>query len=194
MNTIDLRIAIVELVEAGKIPPKSTAKEIHTLLELAIVNSSSVSDRVVGIALRKLGFKKVRGQSQYNTKSKGLVIKPALWSPPRRFKVWVETERRCRRLGLSAGQTQRAVKRAHGIEKFLEDALTDLRIDGVSPEKRGVLGKKIDELFQTLVHEHNSTCIPKRELAKALGESPSANPQFLLSRVEGLLRFQRRKG
>ena len=59
--------------------------------------------------------------------------------------------------------------------------------------KRGVQKAQINAAIQDVYREATNDSIPRRELAKWIGESVEANVAFLENRVKGLVKFQSRR-
>lgn len=188
MDSLDLRIAIMELKEKGRLPvPDCTAEQVCDRLGLPPEKLLSV-----GIALRRLGFRKVSPQKT-RRKGENTVKIPALWEPPQHFPAAAIMERQLRNRGLNTGQVQRGMSAGHKDAQILEDALRELLIDRVDIDKRGALKRAIDKTVVDTIAKLRDNYFTHSEVALWIGESPDANPAAIEHRIRGLAKFSNRR-
>ena len=184
MTPLEMRIAIAELYDTGKIAGKATVQDIVVAL-----GSPEGKQRSVGIALKRLGFERGDRRRAGSTRKSPFCE----WTPPAEWPADFKAERRMRQLGMDSGQVQRASLAAFGMGDVLDDAIDALLIGRVEIGARGKLKAEIKRIVVDTLAELREDSIARRELAEWLREAPDANKQFLENRVKGLVRIATRR-
>ena len=154
--------------------------------DLAPLVGASVES--VGRSMKALGFKLVKRQHV-----KHVGWRSAIVEPPRDWPPLFERQRELRRAGLSAGAVTRATDAAADVEDIIKQAVQRLDVSDIPLNQRGMLKRSIKDVIRDVYREATRDSIPRRELARWLGESAEANVAALENRVQGLLRFATRQ-
>ena len=209
MTPLDLRLAIVELHNAGKIPVEATADD-H------VPHIPGANPRSIGIALRALDFEVAVAPRAKRCKCRGkrCAYMPALMAGERcrgtyrRRSKFVMTLRVWRRPSAWSPiiSAQLRLKRTHGLATrhiartsdaaFRNGELLNAAVDRILGTRDVQLGDRgaLRSAIREVVDDVWSDAIPRRELAEWLGEDPSVlNRRGLESRVKGLVRFTRQQ-
>ena len=185
-NPLDRRIAIMELYDSGEFYGPCTAEEMARFVGGTL--------RGVAVALKDLGFTTARKASAKRVPT-GEGRKTRLERIPRQYArpgLWPEKwllRRDLRVLGMSVSAVNRA-NLTKVEDRYVEAALNKIVADNPSGVKdilktKGVYRNELNKVVRASVLD----TVPKRDLAKALGESPdNTTSAGLLGRANGLMR------
>ena len=185
-NPLDRRLAIMELYDTGEFSGVCTAEEMAKFVGGTI--------RGVAAALKDLGFTTARKPSTRRvptgegkkTGKEGIprqYARPGLW--PERWLL----RRDLRVLGMSVSAVSRA-NLTKVPDRYVEAALNKIVADNPGDvlgilKTKGVYRNELNKVVRASVLD----TVPKRDLAKALGESPdNTTSAGLLGRANGLMR------
>ncbi len=183
MDSLDLRIAILELKETGRLSRVATTEEVRLKLGLGTEKLRSIS-----MAFRKLEFE-VKTEQKIRQNEPNI---PRIYNVPARFPDSVYMERRLRQRGFSLGQVKTQMRQAAQVPDFVDKAIGELLVENVPVEKRGELGKAIRKVIFDMHHDMKYDLITRREVAEWIGEAPSSPKSAIENRIRGLVRFQNR--
>ncbi len=211
-SSLELRLAIVELHQAGKLPIEVTAEDHVELLTQIGVQANA---RRIGRALIALRFEVVSQKRQRKCrcrtsqcdwpleqrcraprkrsdgkarKSHMVVVRPRVWRRPLAWSPEVHAQLRLSRShALKSNQVARASDVAFHNGELLNKAIDHALTSRDAPlDHRGILKAAIKEVVDDLWED----AIPRRELAEWLGEDPTVmNRAGLESRTRGLVRL-----
>ena len=188
-NPLDRRIAIMGLYDTGEFYGPCEAEEMAKVL--------GCTPRGVAAAFKDLGFKVSREASTRRERT-GEGRKTRVEKIPRQYTrptLWPEKwllRRDLRVLGMSVS----AVKRANLTK--IPDSYVETTLNKIVEDNRGIPGG-VEDILKTkgvyrnelnkVVRASIQEAVPKRDLAKALGESPyNSTLAGLLGRANGLMR------
>ncbi len=183
MDSLDLRIAILDLKETGRLGRVATVDDVRLKLGLGKEKARSI-----GMAFLKLEFE-VKSEQKYRRNKPNI---PRVYTVPARFPESVHMERRLRQRGFSPGQVKNQMRQAAQVPDFVDVAIGDLLTANVPVEKRGALGKAIRDVIFDMHRTMKYDAIARREIAEWIGESPNMPKSAIENRVRGLVRFQNR--
>lgn len=183
MDSLDLRIAILDLKESGRLSTQPTTEEVRVKLDLPADKLRSIS-----MAFRKLEFEEKTPLKRVRNKPNI----PAVYKVPARFPESVKMERRLRRRGFSVGQVKNMMRQAANAPDIVDKAIGKLLVKNVPVEKRGALGRAIREVIVAMHEEMTYDLVTRREIAEWIGESPKMHKSALENRIRGLVKFQNR--
>ena len=161
------------LFASGELKGRCYATDIASLVE--------ASEESVGRVLKSLRFKVVK--RGYN---KHVGWESETWRPPRNWPALFLRQRTLRRGGLSADAVIRLTDAAAEVEAILQDASTNLLIQGVPVDQRGKMKAEIKGIIQQMFSQGKQTIAPA-DLATVLGMKTTSGPDKLLAEVGNLL-------